>query len=165
MLITALALPHGGKILFAATESGVVRCYKYPLTGEHTSKNESAPDTARALYRYPGTPYISGSMPAFQMLKTSSTPWNEALYTPKMGVSCCCSLTRPTHMLVTPAGEFYEVKCHEGPVARLRVSYDDFLLVSAGEDGSVVMLDIRDKELAKASSRQQQVNTACPQLG
>jgi predicted metal-dependent HD superfamily phosphohydrolase len=37
------------------------------------------------------------------------------------------------------------------------VSYDDFLLVSAGEDGSVVMLDIRDKELAKASSRQQQV--------
>ncbi|WIA38592.1 hypothetical protein OEZ86_001902 [Tetradesmus obliquus] len=85
VLITALALPHGGKILFAATESGVVRCYKYPLTGE-----------------------------------------------------------------------FYEVKCHEGPVARLRVSYDDFLLVSAGEDGSVVMLDIRDKELAKASSRQQQ---------
>lgn len=32
-LITALALPHGGKILFAATEAGVVRCYKYPLTG------------------------------------------------------------------------------------------------------------------------------------
>ncbi|WIA18306.1 hypothetical protein OEZ85_009771 [Tetradesmus obliquus] len=57
---------------------------------------------------------------------------------------------------VHTAGEFYEVKCHEGPVARLRVSYDDFLLVSAGEDGSVVMLDIRDKELAKASSRQQQ---------
>jgi hypothetical protein len=58
------------------------------------------------------------------------------------------------------AGEFYEVKCHEGPVARLRVSYDDFLLVSAGEDGSVVLLDIRDKELAKASSRQQQVRVA-----
>lgn len=32
-LITALALPYGGKILFAATELGVVRCYKYPLTG------------------------------------------------------------------------------------------------------------------------------------
>jgi hypothetical protein len=44
-------------------------------------------------------------------------------------------------------------------VARLRVSYDDFLLVSAGEDGSVVLLDIRDKELAKASSRQQQVSS------
>jgi hypothetical protein len=37
VMITALALPHGGKILFAATESGVVRCYKYPLTGEHMS--------------------------------------------------------------------------------------------------------------------------------
>lgn len=34
VLITALALPFGGKILFAATEAGVVRCYKYPLTGE-----------------------------------------------------------------------------------------------------------------------------------
>lgn len=33
VLITALALPHGGKILFAATELGIVRCYKYPLTG------------------------------------------------------------------------------------------------------------------------------------
>lgn len=56
-----------------------------------------------------------------------------------------------------PAGEFYEVKCHEGPIARLRVSYDDCLLVSSGEDGSVVLMDIRDKELAKSSSRQQQV--------
>jgi hypothetical protein len=35
VLITALALPYGGKILFAATELGAVRCYKYPLTGEH----------------------------------------------------------------------------------------------------------------------------------
>lgn len=33
VLITALALPYGGRILFAATEMGVVRCYKYPLTG------------------------------------------------------------------------------------------------------------------------------------
>lgn len=35
VLITALALPYGGKILFAATELGDVRCYKYPLTGQH----------------------------------------------------------------------------------------------------------------------------------
>lgn len=55
------------------------------------------------------------------------------------------------------AGEFYEVKCHEGPISRLLVSYDDCLLVSAGEDGSVVLMDIRDKELAKVSTRQQQV--------
>lgn len=34
VMITALALPYGGKILFAATETGVVRCYKYPLTGK-----------------------------------------------------------------------------------------------------------------------------------
>jgi hypothetical protein len=36
------------------------------------------------------------------------------------------------------------------------VSYDDCLLVSAGEDGSVVLMEIRDKELAKVSTRQQQ---------
>lgn len=55
-------------------------------------------------------------------------------------------------------GEFFEVKCHEGPISRLHVSYDDCLLVSAGEDGSVVLMDIRDKELAKVSTRQQQVS-------
>lgn len=57
---------------------------------------------------------------------------------------------------MSPTGEFYEVKCHEGPISRLHVSYDDCLLVSAGEDGSVVLMDIRDKELAKVSTRQQQ---------
>jgi hypothetical protein len=77
-------------------------------------------------------------------------------------VHCCMIKLSPSHHVLCwlATGEFYEVKCHEGPVARLRVSYDDFLLVSAGEDGSVVMLDIRDKELAKASSRQQQVRHA-----
>lgn len=33
VLVTALALPYGGKVLFAALDSGVVRCYRYPLTG------------------------------------------------------------------------------------------------------------------------------------
>lgn len=55
------------------------------------------------------------------------------------------------------SGEFYEIKCHQGPITRLRVSYDDCLLISAGEDGTVVVMDIRDKELAKVSMRQQQV--------
>lgn len=71
-------------------------------------------------------------------------------------VSHCCQCLSD-HLCSCVLGEFYEVKCHEGPIARLRVSYDDSLLVSSGEDGSVVLMDIRDKELAKASSRQQQV--------
>ena len=33
--ITALALPYGGKVLFAGTEGGAVRGYRYPLTGEY----------------------------------------------------------------------------------------------------------------------------------
>ncbi len=55
-------------------------------------------------------------------------------------------------------GEFYESKCHEGPVSRLRISYDDCLLFSTGEDGSLVVHDIRDKELLKASTRRDQVS-------
>ena len=46
---------------------------------------------------------------------------------------------------------------HEGPVARLRVSYDDCLLACCGEDGSLMLMDIRDKELIKASTRREQV--------
>ena len=55
------------------------------------------------------------------------------------------------------AGAFYEMKLHYGPVTRMRVSFDDCLLVTSGEDGSVVVMDIRDKDLAKASTRQQLV--------
>jgi hypothetical protein len=54
-------------------------------------------------------------------------------------------------------GECYELKVHEGPVARLRVSYDDCLLACCGEDGSLMLMDIRDKELIKASTRREQV--------
>uniref|UniRef100_A0A061RT72 Wd repeat-containing protein 65-like n=2 Tax=Tetraselmis sp. GSL018 TaxID=582737 RepID=A0A061RT72_9CHLO len=35
VLLTALVLPASGRTLFAATETGSVRCYKFPLTGEH----------------------------------------------------------------------------------------------------------------------------------
>jgi hypothetical protein len=42
-------------------------------------------------------------------------------------------------------------------LTRLRVSYDDCILAATGEDGSLLLLDIRDKELIKASSRREQV--------
>ena len=50
-----------------------------------------------------------------------------------------------------------QVKLHAGPVTRLAVSYDDNLLVSTGADGAVAVMDVRDKELAKASTRRDQV--------
>eukprot|EP00198_Chlamydomonas_reinhardtii_P011942 XP_001701279.1 flagellar associated protein [Chlamydomonas reinhardtii] len=64
--LTQLALLPNARVMFAATEAGGVRTYKYPLTGE-----------------------------------------------------------------------FQEAKCHAAPVSRLRVSWDESLLVSGGEDGSV----------------------------
>ncbi|KIZ00162.1 WD repeat-containing protein 65 [Monoraphidium neglectum] len=48
------------------------------------------------------------------------------------------------------------LKLHAGPVTRLAVSYDDCLLLSAGADGAVVVMDVKDKELAKASARRDQ---------
>jgi hypothetical protein len=37
------------------------------------------------------------------------------------------------------------------------MSYDDSLLLSAGADGAVALLDVRDKELAKSSTRRDMV--------
>lgn len=34
--ITQLALSHSSKMLYAGTEKGAIRCYKFPLTGEYT---------------------------------------------------------------------------------------------------------------------------------
>ncbi len=123
VLVTALALPHGGKVLFAATDTGAVRCYKYPLTGA-------------VLVLLCSRCLDAGG-------RRHDAAWAEG----RARVFVCCRA----------AGEFYEVKVHEGPINRLRVSFDDCLLISAGEDGSIAVSDIRDKDLAKASTRQQLV--------
>lgn len=43
-------------------------------------------------------------------------------------------------------GDFTEFQVHAGAVARLRVAHDDSRLFSVGEDGSIALLDIRDKD-------------------
>lgn len=43
-------------------------------------------------------------------------------------------------------GDFTEYQVHAGPVARLRVAHDDTRVFSVGDDGSVAILDIRDKD-------------------
>lgn len=69
------------KVMFAATESGALRTYKYPLTGE-----------------------------------------------------------------------FLEIKTHHSAITRLRMSWDEQLLVSASDDGCVFVYDVKDKD-AKAAAR------------
>ncbi len=70
--LTQLALAPNTKVMFAGTDTGAVRCYKWPLSGEFT-----------------------------------------------------------------------ELKLHTGPVSRLRLSGDESLLFTAGEDGAVCVLDVR----------------------
>ncbi|GLC59167.1 hypothetical protein PLESTB_001455600 [Pleodorina starrii] len=83
--LTQLVLLGNARVMFAATESGGVRTYKYPLTGE-----------------------------------------------------------------------FQESKCHAAPVSRLRVTWDESLLVSGGEDGSVFVWEVRDKDARAAARREQE---------
>jgi WD40 repeat protein len=70
--LTQLALAPNSKVMFAGTDTGAVRCYKWPLSGEFT-----------------------------------------------------------------------ELKLHTGPISRMRLSGDESLLFTAGEDGAVCVLDVR----------------------
>ena len=78
-LLTCIVLSSSGRMLFAGTESGAVRSYKYPLTGE-----------------------------------------------------------------------FQEYQCCSRPVSRLCMSIDETLLFCSGDDGSVIIFDVRDKEVRVA---------------
>jgi len=45
--------------------------------------------------------------------------------------------------------EIVEFQCHSQPVSCLKISFDDNYVFSAGEDGSLIIFEIKDKE-AKA---------------
>lgn len=82
--LTQLGLLPAAKVMFAATEAGALRMYKFPLTGE-----------------------------------------------------------------------FQEVKSHNSAITRLRMTWDEQLLVTASEDGSLFIYDVKDKD-AKAAARREQ---------
>ena len=50
------------------------------------------------------------------------------------------------------SGEWADVPCHAAPVTRLRIAHNDAFLFSAGEDGCLAILDIREKD-ARAAKR------------
>jgi hypothetical protein len=64
------------------------------------------------------------------------------------------TLTHPTRSRTQSNSQ---VKLHSAAVTRLAVSSDDCLLMTAGADGAVGVMDVRDKELAKTSTRRDQV--------
>ncbi|CAM6094904.1 unnamed protein product [Calypogeia fissa] len=80
VLLTQISLPVGSRLLFAGTEVGSIRAYRYPLSGD-----------------------------------------------------------------------FYEVQAITSPVTRVCVTADSTLLLCAGDDGAVVIFDVRDKEKTLAS--------------
>jgi WD40 repeat protein/phage terminase small subunit len=55
--LTQVALSHGGRMLFAATDTGAVRSYKFPLTGEFQSYEAHGGDVTRLRISY-GDDYL-----------------------------------------------------------------------------------------------------------
>jgi WD40 repeat protein len=45
-----------------------------------------------------------------------------------------------------PLEKINEVQAHSQNVTRMRISYDNKFLFSAGKDGSLVIMDIKDKD-------------------
>jgi WD40 repeat protein len=62
-----------------------------------------------------------------------------------------------TYTLPPPlsTGEFTEVKAHQGAITRLKVSWDESLIATTADDGSLFVWDVRDKD-AKAAARREQ---------
>ncbi|MEW5319195.1 MAG: hypothetical protein WDW38_010360 [Sanguina aurantia] len=75
---------------------------------------------------------------------------------PQAKIMCAATDTGSIRTYKFPlSGEFQEVKCHNGAVTRMKATWDEQLLVTAGEDGSVAVFDVRDKD-AKAAARREQ---------
>ena len=74
-VMTQICLPTSGRALFVASETGTIRSYNYPLTGQFT-----------------------------------------------------------------------EYQAHAGPIARLRISFDDAMLFCVSDDGALFVFDVREKD-------------------
>eukprot|EP00967_Tisochrysis_lutea_P113128 scaffold179357_cov19-Tisochrysis_lutea.AAC.2 len=114
-------------MMIAATDTGNLRTYKYPLTGT----------------------------PVFQRGNGLSVTTTRTLEHPTPAL--VEELTE-TEACLAPAfaGEFAETKCHQGSITRLRLSWDEQLVATASDDGSVFVHDVKDRD-AKAAARREQV--------
>ena len=57
--------------------------------------------------------------------------------------------------LMSQIGEFQEIKSHNASITRLRMTWDEQLLVTASDDGCIFIYDVKDKD-AKAAARRDQ---------
>lgn len=155
--LTQLALLPNARVMFAATEAGGVRTYKYPLTGAglRTGARGVGGRGRRgcALVRPRGR---HGSDALDVACYAATQLWPRAVLASKTDTQPLTHPSIPCIHPFKPAGEFQEAKCHAAPVSRLRVSWDESLLVSGGEDGSVFVWEVRDKDARAAARREQE---------
>ncbi|RLN86703.1 hypothetical protein BBJ28_00010446 [Nothophytophthora sp. Chile5] len=117
-----IALANSQQVLFVGTAEpglpGMIRLYRLPLEKDH-------PPPTPALTSGGG---LSSASPA-----SSSSPV-QAGSAAVAATSAAGSTTLP----------YVEYHCHDLPVARLRLSFDNQFLFSAGEDGSLCIFETRD---------------------
>ncbi|DBA68566.1 TPA: hypothetical protein ACH3X2_013579 [Trebouxia sp. C0005] len=83
-MVSSIALPAGGRVLFAGTDTGCIRAYKYPLNGE-----------------------------------------------------------------------FQEFRCCGSAITQLMLTYDDAVLFASGQDGSLFVFDVKDKDPTRVVTKRE----------
>lgn len=57
-----------------------------------------------------------------------------------------------------PLEKVNELQAHGSPVTRMRISYDNKFLFSAGKDGSLMIMDIKDKDPRGGNLKEREVS-------
>ena len=117
----------GARTLFAGTEDGCIRSYKYPLTGAVLVIS-----VVRSL--------LVSLQPSLQM-----TDQQQAECHGTLGLLAAMSFTTPC------AGEQQDLRCAAGSITRLQLSHDDSMLFAAAADGCFFVFDVRDRDTTRLS--------------
>ncbi len=59
-------------------------------------------------------------------------------------------------------GDYQDMQIHSSPVERLRMSFDDCFIFSGGHDGSLAILEIKDKDLQKGAVKYEKETYSIP---
>ena len=51
------------------------------------------------------------------------------------------------------SGEYQEFKCCTAPITQLRLNSDDSVLFASGEDGSLFVFDVKDRDPARGAGK------------
>ncbi|GLD97629.1 hypothetical protein PINS_up006319 [Pythium insidiosum] len=137
-----LALAPSQQFLYAGTvepnRPGSIRVYRLPLDNDASNAVAAAAATAAAASGSGATTTGGGASGNAAPSPTSPTAAGAA-------ASQAAGATTTTALQTLAASQSYvEYQCHDLPVTRMRLSFDNQFLFTAGEDGSLCIFETRD---------------------